>query len=49
MRKTYRLATVQPYRLVPFGPLMTRAQAESYRADLIAGGFAVVVVNTESM
>jgi hypothetical protein len=50
MRPIYRLAIVRPYDVLPFGPMMTLSQAESYRADMLKAGFAsVVVVNVESV
>jgi hypothetical protein len=50
MRRTYRLAIVRPFDVLPFGPLMTLPEAESYRDQMRAKGFAsVVVVNVESV
>jgi len=43
--KTYRLAKCNAYNIVPFGPLFTLAQAQAYQADLILGGFNVLVIN----
>lgn len=47
--KTYRIATVHKHHmtLVP-SPLLYRDQAEGYAADMVLGGFDVVVVNTHS-
>ena len=50
MRCTYRLATIRPFDVIPFGPLMTLSEATTYRDQLRAKGLAsVVVVNVESM
>lgn len=49
MRKTYRLAKIHPFHIQYFGPLMTLSEAMAYRAELVRGGFDVVVLNMESM
>jgi hypothetical protein len=46
MIKTYKLAVLGAYgtrRVI--GPMMTLEQAERYQADMIAGGFPVVILN----
>jgi len=42
---TYQLATMTTAGLVTFGPLMSRANAESNRVKLMMLGHAVYVVN----
>jgi hypothetical protein len=49
MRATYRLAKVQPFNLVPFGPCMTLPEAQAYQESLAKAGLPVVVVNMESI
>jgi hypothetical protein len=44
--KTYRLAKDGAFQIVPFGPLMTLAKAESYRDDLAICFPNILVVNT---
>jgi hypothetical protein len=48
MQATYQLAKETAYRLEPFGPRMTLAQAQRYQSDLTKAGFTVLVVNMES-
>lgn len=46
--KTYKLAKNRNHAAAmdsTFGPLMTLAQAQAYQADMIRGGFDVLVVN----
>lgn len=47
--KTYRLARDGAFQIVPFGPLMTLAQAESYQVDMTLAGFPCLVVNVNAM
>jgi hypothetical protein len=44
--KTYRLAKDGAFQVIPFGPLMTLAKAESYRDDLSFAFPNILVVNT---
>ena len=46
--KTYRLAREGAFQIVPFGPLMTLAKAESYQADMTLAGFPCLVVNVRA-
>ena len=46
---TYRLARNGSFRVEPFGPAMTLAKAQAYQADMIKGGFDVLVVNTMTL
>lgn len=43
--KTYRLAIDSEYAVKPFGPMFTLQQAEKYQADMILGGFNVLIIN----
>lgn len=45
MQKTYKLAKVSPYAVTTFGPMMTLEQAQRYQADMVQGGFDVLVKN----
>jgi hypothetical protein len=46
MIKTYKLAILGAYGTRrTIGPMMTLEQAERYHADMMAGGFPVVIVN----
>jgi hypothetical protein len=45
----YRLAKEGVYQLQPFGPLLTLAQAQAYQADMILGGFDVLVINSKAV
>lgn len=47
--KTYRLAAEREFELVPFGPLMTLSEAESYRDQLVKAGKLVHVINATAM
>lgn len=49
MKKTYRLARNTKYAVKPFGPFLSLQEAESYQADMIAGGFDVLVVNIATL
>jgi len=49
MRATYQLAKETAYRLEPFGPRMTLAQAQRYQSDLARAGFTVLVINVEAI
>lgn len=46
--RQYRLAKNREYHVIPFGPVMTLAQAQMYQADMIAGGFDCLVINTQT-
>ena len=46
---TYRLARNGSFRVEPFGPAMTLAKAQAYQADIIKGGFDVLVINTTTV
>ena len=48
MQAIYQLAKETAYRLEPFGPRMTLAQAQRYQSDLAKAGFTVLVINVES-
>lgn len=47
--KTYRLAAEREFELVPFGPLMTLSEAESYRDQMVKQGKLVHVINAMAM
>lgn len=47
--KTYRLARDGAFQIVPFGPLMTLAKAESYQHNLMLAGFPCLVINVKAI
>jgi len=47
--KMYRLAKDGVYQVQPFGPLLTLAQAQKYQADMLLGGFDVLILNTKAV
>ena len=44
----YRLAKEGDYMVIPFGPLLTLAQAQAYQADLALAGMPCLVINTRA-